>query len=261
MKVRVIVLAGVMICLGAISTFGEEQKNEIAPQIQTEVSSYMPKAAEDAIDKSWGTFLVSIPQLGDPPRGNIGSAFLVTADGLIATALHNLPSETDVMQVEGRMTFNGVPVTIDTFSQPRDLALLRLKEVPKGMVPVTFAKDIPLYSRVFAKLQGLFPYNSNFRLFTGLPFRARLVHSVPELRNMYFGITVPTGVEYFYLDRSVKTGFSGSMFVNKNGEVVGMGIQLDGGYSVLISGKNIQEVIEFSVQKEEERKKKLEEKK
>lgn len=260
MKVRVIVLAGVFFCLSAISTFGEEQKQETVPKIQAGVYNYMPKAAEDAIEKSQGTFVVNIPLRDGRSIIMMGSAFLVTADGLIATALHILPPEIDVAVAEGRMTFRGVPVTVDIISLDRDLALLKLKEVPKEMMPVTFASEFPLYSRVFAKLKGLLPYNPP-RLFAGLPFRARFVQTVIQLMSPYPGIIVPTGVEYLYLDKEAKAGFSGSMFVNKNGEVVGMGIETDGGYTVLLSGKNIQEAIKFSIQQDEERKKKLDEKK
>jgi hypothetical protein len=231
-------------------------------RITAEVSTveYLPKAATEAIQKSQGIFTVKIPLKDGKTRSGHGSAFLVGTDGLLVTALHNLPDEIDVVKQDGRVTFNGLPVEVDTIAASADIALLKLKSVPKGMEPAVFAKDVPLFSEVYAQFSGNVQFGDGVRAFRALPFRAIVVGEIKNLLpfrlNGEIVAYIPGKIVHYYLDKDVKGGFSGAMFVNEKGEVAGMGVFIDGGYTAIISSSNIQGVIEYSRQVDKEQKEK-----
>ena len=235
---------------------------------ESQNEEYIPAAAQKAIGESQRQLVVTIPMLNDSSSTRSGNAFLVSEDGWIVTALHILPKEIDVLFKVGRITFGGDPVELSSWGAEADIAILKIKNIPSGMKSAVIAKDISLYSMVYAKLTGLQgqPQNSQlFVSFDGLPFRAKIVARVPQFTTVLFGILEFTGVEYLYLDHDAKPGFSGGMFVNEKGEVAGMASYVDGGYTALISHSTILQAIEakreFDRNKEENKGKKGETKK
>ena len=227
---------------------------------ESQSEEYIPATAQKAIGESQRQLVVTIPMLGGGSRTSQGSAFLVSEDGLIVTALHILPKEVDILGKAGRITFGGDPVELSSWGAVADIAILKIKNIPSGMRPAVIAKDISLYSMVYAKLTGLQNQLKNSQLFVyfdGLPFRARIVARVLQFTTGFFGILESTGVEYLYLDHDAKPGFSGGMFVNEKGEVAGMASYVDGGYTALISPSTILRAIEANREfdkKEEENK-------
>lgn len=209
---------------------------------------YIPKAAEKAISESQRPLIVKIPLLNGGFITRQGSAFLVSEDGLIITALHIIPKEVDIIDKKGRIVFGGVPAEFDSWSEFTDVAILKIRDIPVGMRPATLAKEVSLFEMVYAKLTGRQDSSedgSSFVHFDGLPFRARVVGRVPQFSVGLLGISIPSA-EFLYLDHDAKPGFSGGMFVNEKGEVVGVGSRVDGGYTVLVNSSTIPDAIKAS---------------
>lgn len=255
MKIWVAVAIALTTLTAPVMNFAEEGVNS---NVSTE--NYMPIAAKEAINRSQGAIQVNVPLRDGSFRTSYASGFLVSEDGLVVTAGHVAPEEVDVLNQAGRITFNGLPVEIDTLVTGADVMLLKLKEIPKDMKPAVFAKEVPLYTDVYAEFSGEIRLGNVIRSYSGLAFRAKYVHAVPELVVHSFGFVIPTGNTLLYLDRELKMGFSGGMAVNSKGEIIGMISRIDGGYTVLVSSDMIQRVIEHSREVDVERKKKMEEK-
>lgn len=205
--------------------------------------SYLPQAAKDAIDKSQAEIRVNIPKIDGSVAVRKGQAFLVSDDGLIVTALHILPAEADVVSHTGRILFSGMPAKLLAAWAEADIALLKLESVPDGMKPVAFAKDVSLYSDVFAKISLVEDSDNGISvILESLPFRAKVVNIAP-LVTVSPGAFKAIGAEFLYLDKAIKNGFSGSLFVNEKGEAVGMGKFIDSGYSGIVSASSIQVVL------------------
>src|SRR3989344_1529958 len=119
-------------------------------------SGYIPKAAEETILKSQGQVVSYIFLAGSHPRVKFGSGFLFDK-ALVITALHNLPKEIDIWNIKGRIFFNRVPVKKVKYFNPRlDVAILELEQTPEGSEPAVFTEDIPVGTKVFAKVSGIF---------------------------------------------------------------------------------------------------------
>lgn len=213
---------------------------------------YIPKAAMEAINKSQGRVETTTLRRDENPEIRRAGGFLVSADGWVVTVLHVMSREIDVINQKGRITFNGVVAEVDYVVTLGDLVILKLEKVPDGMQPVVLAGSFSLYSKVFAVLSGgqLLPTGLMIN-FDKLPFQGMVVNKMPGYVMTPFGLQ-ESPVEFIYLDRAAKGGFSGAMFVNEKGEVVGMGSFLDGGYTALVSVNTIRKAIEDSRRQDKE---------
>ncbi len=221
------------------------------------VEDYIPKAADEAIDKSQGLVAVETPV----ERQNAGGGVLISADGLVATALHLVKTAAKIPDYS-TITFRGVSTKVEyVIPHSADFALLKIDKIPDGMVPATLAKDVPLYTPVFAKFSG-YRYVSDVPglegtslYFGSLPYRA-LVVGIASVFFSAHGLPMPTPFSFLYLDKPMAVGFSGNMFVNAQGETVGIGSFIDSGYSGLVSVYTIQQALEDNRRQNEERRSK-----
>ncbi|MBI2591765.1 MAG: PDZ domain-containing protein [Candidatus Brennerbacteria bacterium] len=204
---------------------------------------YMPLAAEEAIDRSQSQLTVSGIEYPDGTvHSRSGQGFL-REDGLVVSALHiYAPPEfkekdEDILTKKRTVTFNGAHADIVYASGFKDLALFKLRRIPAGMKPAVFAKKIKLFEPVFARIKSFltFEYRGEiYGYFLDLPYKGILVNSLTVYKNVNKSPEA-TDLELIFLDQTAKSGFSGAMFVNSNGEVIGMGDAIDGGYTINIS--------------------------
>lgn len=215
-------------------------------------ASYLPQAAEEAINKSQRQLVVRFPKISGKEFFRQSSAFLINKEGWVVAALHGLPEDIDILMAkEGRITFGGLPAKFYAALIEMDLAILKLEKIPEDLSPAVLAKEVQLFTPVFAKLSGTFDFEVNggrgngkkFIKFTGLPFRAVLVGRTSLYKKL--SSEAEKILDYLWLDQSAKEGFSGAMFVNDQGEVVGMGIFTDGGFTGVLSVSDIRAAIEI----------------
>ena len=140
----------------------------------------------------------------------LGSGVLISADGKILTAAHVVQTA-DVASVEfpdGREIIARV-ISSDVRS---DVALLQLKEIPKGIEPAALgdSNKIEVGDQVF--VIGA-PYGISQTLTAGHLSGRHCLNSNDESS---------TSVEFLQTDAAVNGGSSGSPVFNLNGEVVGI---------------------------------------
>ena len=210
---------------------------------KAEEELYIPLAAEQAIELSQGQLTVSEIQYPDGSLGSsTGQGFLIEG-GLIVSALHIYSppefneEDKDILTKERTVMFQGVHADIVYASSFYDIAIYKLRRIPAGMKPVVFAKNTILFQQVFAKLKVFFTFDfkgEKYGYELNLPYRGVLVDAVRVYKNIEKA-PEPTNLEFVYLDNAARTGFSGAMFVNSKGEVVGIGDMISGGYTILLS--------------------------
>lgn len=209
-----------------------------------EEQEYIPLAADQAIEASQGQIIVSGIKYPDGALGSsFGQGILVTEDGLIESALHIFSppefeeEDNDILTKQRTVMFRGVHADIVYASSFYDTAIYKLRRIPIGMKPAVFSKKHDLFQPVFARIKAFI--HSNFKgevygYFLDLPYKGILVNSAAVYKNINKAPEL-TGLELLFLDHTAKSGFSGAMFVNSQGEVVGMGDAIDGGYTITIS--------------------------
>lgn len=228
---------------------------------ETSLSPLIPPQAFDAIKRSQGQLLIEEKRFDGKIDRHLLSAFLVSKKKrLILTTLHGLPLPMHSAQHPDLIKFfreipapdpqekpKGVLIscTLKQYLFEHDVAILELAQVPEDMQEVTFAKDVPIPSKVYAALFGMdelkFELSKNATIFfRWLPFYGTIVLEVPIVRFENNALHVsPDSFFYIFGSGGVKGGFSGTVFVNEHGEVVGMGRFGDDGYSGIISVKTI----------------------
>lgn len=225
------------------------------------MSSLIPPKALDAIKRSQGQILISEDRFDGTKNNHFFSGFLVSKEKrYVLAVLHGLPSEKHSAEHPDLIKFfREIPASnpgetpkavsvscmLKKYWYEQDLALLELAEVPMGMEEVSFAKDVSVPSRVYAAFFGIqeFEIGSSqdvFIFFRWLPFWGTIVLEVP-MAHFKSGTPKPSSDSFFYVfgNGPMKGGFSGTMFVNERGDVVGMGSYTDRGYSAITNVKTI----------------------
>lgn len=228
---------------------------------------YIPEAADTAITLSQGQIIVSVQKKEGGSDAAFGQAFLVSDTGLIITTTHLFQIAGGTVEeislhpewisfniyTSRELNFPKVQPThakLVYWSESLDVAVLQLEKIPYGLKPIRFARSAYLYEIVYAKIRG-YSYDAGLVFyFDALPYRGTLVERALMFVKNDQNKLEPIGHTFFYLDTAAKTGFSGAMFVNEKGEVIGMGDRVSGGYTGIISAEVLKEVLNFIQKKE-----------
>lgn len=214
----------------------------------------MPVPARNAVAKSQGLVVASVRSVSGGEAVYFGFGSLVSEDGLVVTNLSVLPKETDVLNSFGNVTFNGAPALLVTWSVEADLALLKVKHIPKKMRSVAFTEDITVGSEVFARVSGDLPLGESVVRYRNVTVRSTVVNKAPLLQPTPAGL-LPSVVEFLLLDKPYPYMFEGALFVNKNGEGMGMGRASRESFPAIVSAASIRKFVQQSKKASVERKK------
>lgn len=160
--------------------------------------------------RTWEHAVVAQDSLGLIPMSDLGSGVLISEDGDVLTAAH-LVQVADVVKVEF-VDGTTVGATIVASEPAADLALLRLKRVPPGIVavPMGDSDEVKIGQRVF--VIGA-PYGLSHTLTAG---HVSARHAPATLSGSFV-----LG-EFFQTDAAVNRGNSGGPMFDMNGEVIGI---------------------------------------
>jgi serine protease Do len=136
-----------------------------------------------------------------------GTGFIISEQGHLLTCAHVLGGKPQATVWLGERRFAADLVTLDT---NRDLALLRLREPPKDLVPAFFASGKPV-------AMGQDAYTMGFPL-------SDILGTSPRLTKGLISSAVGLGdnPEQLQISAEVQPGNSGGPLFNQNGETVGM---------------------------------------
>jgi len=210
---------------------------------------YLPPPALSSIEKSQRQVAVKIPLLMGGMRVSRASGVLVdTMDkrGLVITAFHVIPQELDVVKAR-RILFGDAPATLRwVLPGPDGLALLEIDQIPEGMKAISFAEEVPLNTPTYALITGGYEYGGGTAIYFAphLLFQGYVAGHAHLVRQASFETDPqPFGIEYLYLDRAARGGFSGAAFVKNSGELMGVGALIEGGYTVIVHNTTIRDFI------------------
>ena len=160
--------------------------------------------------RTWEHAVVAQDSLGLIPMSDLGSGVLISEDGDVLTAAH-LVQVADVVKVEF-VDGTTVDATIMASEPAADLALLRLEQVPPGIVavPMGDSDEVKIGQEVF--VIGA-PYGLSHTLTAG---HVSARHAPATLSGSFV-----LG-EFFQTDAAVNRGNSGGPMFDMNGEVIGI---------------------------------------
>lgn len=206
-----------------------------AAEENTEFS--VPETAAKALAFGQGEFMVSVPRVDGRTDIIEGSAFLVSDDGLVVTDLSLLSLPVAVLEASEIFRFRNVFGKFEFSVPEQGLAFFRLDEVPYGMKPVAFADDVKRGEAIFSKVAaaGLFHFEQGVyaRFDNGVIFQGRVADKTPTFVPTEKGFA-PTPLTLLYLTAPIPKYLRGGLFVNADGEAVGMGYRSEDGLGVLV---------------------------
>ena len=186
-----------------------------APSVVNVYASHVEKrstARASAMDEFMRRFFGE-PEGGRGPRGDraqrsLGSGVLVDADGLVITNNHVIDNMNEVrIALSDRREFEATIVMRDTRT---DLAVLKLKEAPKGLVPMPFGDADALEVGDFVMAIGN-PFGVGQTVTQGI---------VSALARTQVG---SADYQYFIqTDAAINPGNSGGALVDLRGQLVGI---------------------------------------
>lgn len=219
-------------------------------------TDYIPDKAFRSIKAAQGTVKVVVPLVDGTAHVSMGSGVVVDAVTII-TASHVVPKEVDLAlsPSKTKITFNDIPVKVDRINVLADLAVLKAEPgALKNFTPIDLADRPVLYQDIYALIDGYAPISfddgSVLHLkFNNLPFAGRVVNIVMMYEQSFMGEFTTTGIEFLYLDKQAKGGFSGAAFVDSEGHLLAIGLGGDGGYTYVLSVRFIRDALGRSVRK------------
>lgn len=206
---------------------------------------FFPDAAESAIEQYQGEIIVHIPKWIGTSEIQ-GRGFLFHKDGWVISAAHifiDVPRDT---LLEGtRITFRGEKATLRALDPMSDIAILKTDTAPQNFKEVRVVASPEKGAFVYTIMQGsLRNGNRLFNFPQGLFVSGRVAGPADILMfaSPFHQFRI---AELIYVVHSVMRGFSGSFYVNADGEFVGMAIFVDGGFTGLVSAATIQKNFEL----------------
>jgi hypothetical protein len=135
--------------------------------------------------------------------GRLTGSAVYVGDGLFLTAAHVVAAETKFRLVRGKSELAASLVSADFDT---DIALLRLDNVPQGLIALPWASELPTGTPVFA-----------------IGYPSPLDETAPTVTNgIVSGIRSLDGITYLQLDAPINPGNSGGPVVTQSGQLAGV---------------------------------------
>lgn len=189
----------------------------------------LPPTVEPAKTQSpaWEQSVVAIESRSGVEQASRGTGFLVGDTGLIATNLHVSATCTEaVVRFSDGTTYEVAGYA--AVSPPHDLALLKLKDVPKGLVGLTLAddRDPPRRHKVWAIGH---PQGIDFSQSPGEVSRLLQTSDLPAASQRFLRELTPgvAGSRWIQHSASISPGSSGGPLVDEQGRVLGINTWVD----------------------------------
>lgn len=206
---------------------------------------FFPDAARSAIEQYQGEIIVRIPKWINASEVR-GRGFLFHKDGWVISAAHIfLDVPRDVLLEDTRIMFRGEKAVLRSLDPLSDVAILKTDAVPQNFNDVRVVPFPGEGTFVYALMQGSLRNGSLMLNFSQGLFVSGRVAGFADVLAFVPPFHEFSVAEFIYVAHSVMRGFSGSFYVNADGEFVGMAIFIDGGFTGLVSAATIQKNFEF----------------